>query len=81
MITDTNQLLGYKVEKQEQFDFDYDCTPAYLLKGPKGAVYALYRNYERPEILVAMNHRHQCEVQVKGYSWFTDKDGQLRPLS
>ena len=73
------KLLGYEVETQIRND-----RQPYLLKGPRGAMYGLVRQVDNPHLLFAINMRPKyvgiC-VQVKGYSWFTDKDGQLEPVN
>lgn len=71
-------LLGYEVENTHNPNI-YE--PAYVLHGSKGATYVLMRNEDNNEMLMAINIRHYSIASVKGYSWFTDRDGRLKPVS
>ena len=69
-------FMGYRIEATGN-----DKSP-YILHGPRGACYGLLRNLSRPEHLFAVNigKLHIGPVIVKGYGWFTDAGGELRPL-
>lgn len=71
-------LLGYEVENTHNPNI-YE--PAYILHGSKGATYVLMRNEENNAMLLAINIRYYSVASVKGYSWFTDRDGRLKPVS
>lgn len=51
----------------------------YMLKGPRGSLYGLYRNINDPSKLYPITTKGK-PTSVKGYSWFTDKNGIIEGL-
>jgi hypothetical protein len=52
---------------------------AYVLLGPRGGKYTLYRDWRRPELLFVIGadgHR----TKASKWAWFTDAGGDLREL-
>ena len=73
-------ILGYDLERIDGDD-GRPGRPAYLLHGPRGARYALLRSQTNPTMLFAWNDRRFGMVSVKGYQWFTDRDGTIVPCN
>jgi hypothetical protein len=71
-----NTFIGYSVEKHPD-DTGLGNSPAYILRGPRGAVYGLIRSARKPEAMYAVNLRRFGIVSLKGNGWFTDRDGEL----
>jgi hypothetical protein len=66
---------GYRVVKLEEND---PICFAYKIIGPRKEFF-LMRNKPNPSMLFAVPEgRRSCKV--RGYEWFTDKDGQLKPV-
>ncbi len=74
------ELMGYIVEKNTD-DTGKGGSCGFWLHGPRGARYGLIRNHRNPEMLFAWNDRKFGTVSVKGYGWFTDRDGTLTPVN
>jgi len=74
------ELLGYQVEKQETDESRKSLDAAYTLSDKKGPKYKLLRNKPHPEMLFALHARKFGCAKIKGYTWLTDKDGELKPL-
>ncbi len=76
------ELLGYEVRKLEK---GREVAPgfqmeAYQLFDKNGAKYVLWRNKPNPHLLFAVHARKFGCATIKGYKWFTDKDGELKPV-
>lgn len=74
------EALGYRVRMQTQDRNDPAATP-YVLSGTPGHEYALVRQLANPDLMFPVDAHTQNVVRVGGYSWFTDADGELRPLA
>ena len=77
------ELLGYQVEKVNK---GMEVSPGvriegYILSDKNGPRYALWRNKPNPSMLFAVHTRKMGCATIKGYKWFTDKDGELKPVS
>ena len=68
----------YKVEGPEPSG----ASVRYFLHGPR-ARYGLIRNRVHPEYLFAINARkgYFGAANVRGYDWFTDRDGIVEPVN
>jgi hypothetical protein len=74
---DWPEIIGYKVEKNPE-DNGNGGQVAYLLHGKNSATYGLRRSMKKPEFMYVINLRkHGTVTKARGYSWFTDKNGQL----
>lgn len=51
----------------------------YILKGPKGAHYGLYRNLKDASLLYAITPKGK-PTRIKGFTWFTDKNGIIEGI-
>lgn len=71
---------GYTVETHTDGD-EFDFIP-YTVTGHRGAEWMLIRNRPRPEMLFVSSTRARGRNlgSIRGYTWFTDKDGVLRPV-
>lgn len=78
ILDEPQTLLGYEVENTHNPNI---FEPAYILHGSKGATFVLMRNEENNAMLLAINIRHYSIASIKGYSWFTDSSGRLKPVS
>ena len=68
---------GYKVEKLDESAAD-NLGWAYKVTGPRSN-WKLLRNRPNPQLLFVVG-RHGSVGKIRGYEWFTDKDGTLRPV-
>jgi hypothetical protein len=68
------------VEKHETDESGKSLDAAYTFSDKNGPKYKLLRNKPRPELLFALHARKFGCAKIKGYTWFTDKDGELKPL-
>jgi hypothetical protein len=75
------EILGYEAIPQVEFDLEEGSSPAYILRSMRGREIELYRNYEHPHMLVAINRKQMAQVSIKGFTYFTDKNGRLAPVS
>lgn len=77
----TFELLGYSVEGRDDPAAPKPGALAYMVYGPRGAVYAMFRTHKNPNALWLMNGRTRaCNgVALKGNYWFRDDGGTLRP--
>lgn len=74
------ELLGYTYRKCED-EPGVSKFAAYLLSEKTGSPrYYLLRNKIRPEMLFAIHAWKLNKAKIKGFSWFTDKDGELKPV-
>ncbi len=71
------EVLGYDVETTGETGSG---KIGYYLTGKRGAVYALFRSVNAPASMFVVNSRGNVTA-LKGYGWFTDRDGELRPLN
>lgn len=71
-------LSGYRIERtDEPGTLGY----AYRIFGPRGTEFALIRNKVNPHQMFVINTKTMNpNARIKGYGWWTDKDGELRPL-
>lgn len=74
------EALGYRVRLAPQDRNDPAATP-YVLSGTPGREYALVRRLADPELMFPVDPDTQNVVRVAGYTWFTDADGELRPIA
>lgn len=75
-VSQTQEVMGYRVE----LTGDYNAP--YLLHGKRGAQYGLIRFPKAPHQFWVMNARTgNTDASIKGNTRFTDKDGDLRPIS
>jgi len=56
------------------------------MRGPRGAHYALLRNYNNPNLLYPVNMRNISSLNilkrgVRGFKWFIIEDDQLTAIS
>lgn len=73
---------------QSRNDYTYEPFPAkdgleakyiaFLVHGPK-AEFTLWRNAKNPHAFFVMNSKHRVG-NIRGYEWFTDKNGYLQPM-
>lgn len=76
-----SELLGYQVEKHNTEGSEKRMIAAYTLSDRNGPKYKLIRNTKNPNMLFAIHTRKLDCAIIKGYKWFTDKDGELKPIS
>lgn len=72
------EAMGFSVEI-----IPNDENRAYVLRGARNTQYELWRNKPNPNMLFVMNFGPNAKMpgvgKAKGYAWFTDRDGKLRP--
>ena len=66
---------GYTIEKLEEKE---DICFAYCVIGPRKKFW-LMRNKPNPSILFVCPEGRNSG-KIRGYEWFTDKDGTLKPV-
>lgn len=70
----TEVFPGYQVEKLSDDPLGY----AYQITGPR-KTWMLIRNRPNPTMMFVVTDRG-APGKVRGYEWFTDKDGTLRAV-
>lgn len=71
-------LSGYRIERMDEPGI---LGYAYRIFGPRGTEFALIRNKVNPHRMFVVNTKTMNpNARIKGYGWWTDKDGELRPL-
>ncbi len=78
--TQTQTLLGYRVERNQDGNGEKLTSPAYFLRGPRGAYYGLIRSHREPRMMFAINLRKFGHVEPQGVKWFTDINGKLEAV-
>ncbi len=75
-VAPTQEVLGYKVRLTGNNEAPYE------LEGPRGGIYTLLRNVPKPYMLFVVGTVHYGlrQPKLKGYTWFTDRDGVLKPV-
>ncbi len=72
------EALGFSVQAHVS---EHSANVPYLLTGPRGARYSLWRNQGTPHLLFVVNDKGFTKTaSVKGYTWFSDKGGKLTPI-
>lgn len=71
---EAEQVLGFQVRKVNE-----GLTSYILSKNGKDR-YCLIRNQVNTFMLFPIYAERMGVARVKGYSWFSDKDGQLKPV-
>ncbi len=71
-------VLGYEVEATGETEAG---KMGYHLTGKRGATYGLMRTVKNPHVMFVVRGSTGTVAQLKGYGWFTDSDGVLRPLN
>lgn len=79
MKTTRIEKLGCRVQLRTQDPNNPTATP-YVLEAAHGRRYALVRNLAKPDLMFPVNASTDNVVRVGGYTWFTDADGELRPI-
>jgi hypothetical protein len=73
----TELFPGYRLEKIEESGSEW----AYRVVGPKGRDWKLMRNKVNPHMLFPVPGNFMTDsMKIRGYTWFSDKSGELRPL-
>jgi hypothetical protein len=71
-------LSGYRIERTDEPGI---LGYAYRIFGPRGTEFALIRNKVNLHRMFVVNTKTMNpNARIKGYGWWTDKDGELRPL-
>lgn len=70
----TLKEMGYTVERVEGTRVEY------IVRGPRNTEYSLWRT-ENPNLLIALGGRGRFPrpIEIRGWKYFTDKDGDVRP--
>lgn len=69
---------GYRVEKSDEPGI-LGC--AYKVFGPRCTEYGLIRNQVNPQNMFVINLKTvNPNAKLRGYGWWTDKNGDLKPL-
>lgn len=68
---------GYRIEKLDEIKDELGF--AYCVIGPKRE-FMLMRNQLNPSLLFVCPDGMSRNCKIRGYSWFTDRDGRLRPV-
>ncbi|HEX5426547.1 MAG TPA: hypothetical protein VFW94_23570 [Candidatus Acidoferrales bacterium] len=76
METITEVFPGYRVEKLEEKE---EICFAYKIIGPR-KTFMLMRNRVNRHALFVVGEGLRSSNKIRGYEWFTDKDGTLRPM-
>jgi hypothetical protein len=73
------EALGCRVELASEDPNNPTATP-YVLNAASGREYALVRQLANPELMFLVSRETDNPARLAGYSWFTDAEGELRPL-
>lgn len=69
---------GYRIERTDEPGI---LGYAYRIYRPRDTEFALIRNKVNPHQMFVVNTKTMNpNARIKGYGWWTDKDGELRPL-
>lgn len=74
---------GYTVEVHDDGDEDGRDMVPYTVYGQRGAEWLLIRNVPKPHMLFVSSTRARGRSlgSIRGFTWFTDEGGRLRPVS
>ena len=71
---------GYTVEKLDEPEGG-ELGFSYTVTGPRGKTWKLVRNKPNPSLLFPVPENFMTDsMKIRGYTWFSDKSGELRPL-
>lgn len=70
-----NVLVNYNIKKVEEKGE----LKGYILTGPRGAEYFLMQNHYDKHLLFVVAFGRKTQ-KLAGYTWFTDKSGELKPV-
>ncbi len=74
------KALGCRVKLRQHDQNDPTATP-YVLEREPGREYELVRQVSNPDLMFPVNPKTMNVAQVAGFTWFTDRDGELQPLA
>lgn len=74
-VANQAEVLGYVIEQTGNLNMPYH------LIGKRGATYGLMRNARKPELLFVVTSTGCTDRALKGYRWFTDRNGVIEPVN